>query len=147
MRHRSRNGGKCERWWRLAACTLAFLVSLSASGQTPSVSPIVSPPPTPTPAAVVPTPAALVPTREVAAPSPAPVAPTPAQVIPNPKAGPIAPVAPSERIVGIRVVGYQTVSPDTIAHYLGVKVGDPYDPEKIRANFQSLWDVGLLENV
>jgi outer membrane protein insertion porin family len=45
------------------------------------------------------------------------------------------------------VVGYQTVSPDTIAHYLGVKVGDPYDPEKIRGNFQSLWDVGLLENV
>jgi outer membrane protein insertion porin family len=28
-----------------------------------------------------------------------------------------------------------------------VKVGDAYDPEKIRANFQSLWDVGLLENV
>jgi len=65
-------------------------------------------------------------------------------VIPNPKP---APLPPSERIVGIRVVGYQTVSPDTIAHYLGVKVGDPYDPEKIRANFQSLWDVGLLENV
>ena len=65
-------------------------------------------------------------------------------MIPNPKP---APLPPSERIVGIRVVGYQTVSPDTIAHYLGVKVGDPYDPEKIRANFQSLWDVGLLENV
>ena len=48
---------------------------------------------------------------------------------------------------GIRVVGYQTVSPDTIAHYLGVRVGDPYDPEKIRSNFQALWDVGLLENV
>jgi len=137
LRHRCRNGGKCERWWRLPACALALLVSLSASGQTPSVSPIVSPPPTPTPGAVVPTPAA-------AAPAPALVAPTPAPVIPNPKP---APLPPSERIVGIRVVGYQTVSPDTIAHYLGVKVGDPYDPEKIRANFQSLWDVGLLENV
>ncbi|MGH9367812.1 MAG: POTRA domain-containing protein, partial [Thermoanaerobaculia bacterium] len=57
------------------------------------------------------------------------------------------PAAPSERIVGIRVVGFQTVSPDTIAHYLGVKVGDPYDPERIRSNFQSLWDVGLLENI
>jgi outer membrane protein insertion porin family len=137
LRHRSRNGGRCEQWWRLPACALAFLVSFSASGQTPSVSRIVSPPPTPTPAAVVPTPAA-------AAPAPALVAPAPAPLIPNPKP---APVAPSERIVGIRVVGYQTVSPDTIAHYLGVKVGDPYDPEKIRANFQSLWDVGLLENV
>jgi outer membrane protein insertion porin family len=50
-------------------------------------------------------------------------------------------------IVGIRVVGYQTVTPDTIAHYLGIKVGDPYDPEKIRSNFQTLWNVGLLENV
>jgi len=119
----------------LPACALAFLFSLSASGQTPSVSRIVSPPPTPTPASVVPTPAAIV-------PAPALVAPTPAPIIPK-----AAPVAPSERIVGIRVVGYQTVSPDTIAHYLGVKVGDPYDPEKIRANFQSLWDVGLLENV
>ncbi len=49
--------------------------------------------------------------------------------------------------MGIRVVGYQTVSPDTISHYLGVKVGDPYDPEKIRQSFQALWDVGLLENV
>jgi len=137
LRHRSRNDGKCEPWWRLPACAIAFLFSLSASGQTPSVSRIVSPPPTPTPGAVVPTPAA-------AAPAPALVAPTPAPIIPNPKP---APVAPSERIVGIRVVGYQTVSPDTIAHYLGVKVGDPYDPEKIRANFQSLWDVGLLENV
>lgn len=55
--------------------------------------------------------------------------------------------APSERIVGIRVAGYQTVSPETIAHYLGVKVGDPYDAEKIRQNFQALWNVGLLENL
>ncbi len=45
------------------------------------------------------------------------------------------------------MVGYQTVSPDTISHYLGVKVGDPYDPDKIRANFPALWDVGLLENL
>jgi outer membrane protein insertion porin family len=44
-------------------------------------------------------------------------------------------------------VGYQTVAPDTISHYLGVKAGDPYDPDKIRENFQTLWDVGLLENV
>jgi outer membrane protein insertion porin family len=39
------------------------------------------------------------------------------------------------------------VSPDTIAHYLGIKVGDPYDPAAIRANFQKLWDVGLLEDL
>jgi outer membrane protein insertion porin family len=62
--------------------------------------------------------------------------------VPNP-----TPVPASERIVGIRVVGYQTVSPETIGHYLGVKVGDPYDPQKIRENFPSLWEVGLLENL
>src|SRR5262249_38846560 len=28
-----------------------------------------------------------------------------------------------------------------------IKVGDDYDPEKIRENFQTLWDVGLLEDV
>lgn len=66
---------------------------------------------------------------------------------PPPAPAPAARASPSETIVGIRVVGYQTVSPDTIAHYLGIKVGDPYDAEKIRANFQTLWDVGLLENV
>jgi len=77
--------------------------------------------------------------------SPPPAAaPTP---IPTPPSSTAAPAAPKEKIVGIRVVGYQTVSPDTISHYLGVKVGDPYDPEKIRENFQTLWDVGLLENV
>ncbi|MEX0878581.1 MAG: outer membrane protein assembly factor BamA [Thermoanaerobaculia bacterium] len=78
-------------------------------------------------------------------PGPTPV-PTPP---PAPAAVEAAPGTPltGETIVGIRVVGYQTVSPDTIAHYLGVKVGEPYDPETIRANFHKLWDVGLLENV
>lgn len=69
---------------------------------------------------------------------------------PAPVAAPapsVAAPAPSEKIVGIRVAGYQTVSPETIAHYLGVKVGDPYDPEKIRQNFPALWNVGLLENL
>ncbi len=74
------------------------------------------------------------------APSPAPT-PAPASPVAAPSS------AAKEKIVGVRVIGYQTVSPDTIGHYLGVKVGDPYDPEKIRENFQTLWDVGLLENV
>src|SRR5262249_12389810 len=77
---------------------------------------------------------------------------TPPQTTPPPVPVPIpaAPAAPKTSAppsIGIRVVGYQTVTPDTMAHYLGIKVGDPYDPEKIRGNFQTLWDVGLLENV
>jgi len=87
-------------------------------------------------------------------PSPPPLpVPTPPATAPSTPPVPAAPEAPpasaaaGEPILGIRVVGFQTVSPDTIAHYLGIKVGDPYDPEKIRSNFHSLWEVGLLENV
>jgi len=72
-------------------------------------------------------------------PTQAPAPATPAPIVP-PSA------ATGEKIIGIRVVGYQTVSPDTIAHYLGIKVGDPYDPEAIRSRFHALWDVGLLDN-
>ena len=79
---------------------------------------------------------------------PTPADPTPPPAAPAPEPAPdSAPVSGADRIVGIRVVGYQTVSPDTIAHYLGIKIGDVYDPEKIRQNFHALWDVGLLENV
>jgi outer membrane protein insertion porin family len=80
-------------------------------------------------------------------PPPAPT-PLPAAAVPEPSM-PVVPPAPTagpDTIVGFRVVGYQTVSPDTIAHYLGIKVGDRYDPEKIRQNFPALWDTGLLEN-
>ena len=101
---------------------------LSAATLALSTARAQEPPPTPLPAAAeVPAPAAAVPAPEM------PVAP------PLPVAGP-------DTIVGFRVVGYQTVSPDTIAHYLGIKVGDRYDPEKIRQNFPALWDTGLLEN-
>ncbi len=85
------------------------------------------------------------------APTPLPAAaevPAPAAAVPEPEM-PVAPPAPTagpDTIVGFRVVGYQTVSPDTIAHYLGIKVGDRYDREKIRQNFSALWDTGLLEN-
>src|SRR5262249_57764525 len=86
--------------------------------------------------------------RPAAAPAP-PVSPAPTPVPTPAAAAPGAPAAaaPKEKIIGIRVIGYQTVSPDTIGHYLGIKVGDDYDPEKIRENFQTLWDVGLLEDV
>ncbi len=91
--------------------------------------------------------APLLPRAQTPAASPPPPAAPPADPAPRLRRLPPRPPRATEKIVGIRVVGYQTVSPDTIAHYLGVKVGDPYDPEKIRDNFQTLWDVGLLENV
>lgn len=145
MRHHSRSGARGERSvgrilpvLGLAVAILFWSISLIAQAPqgTPSptatpVEPTLTAPPQPavTPPRPVPTPGA---------PVPAPAAPV---------TTPAAPVPASERIVGIRVVGYQTVSPDTISHYLGVKVGDPYDPDKIRANFPALWEVGLLENL
>ena len=125
---------------------LLLLGSLPVLAQAPPVrdTPAVQPPSPPAPAGAVPTPAQTAP--PVPSPTPAPGAARPGETAPTPAAA-LPSAAPAERIVGIRVVGYQTVSPETIAHYLGVRVGDPYDPEKIRSNFQALWDVGLLENV
>ncbi|MEO8432172.1 MAG: outer membrane protein assembly factor BamA [Acidobacteriota bacterium] len=121
---------------RTILCGLAAVfVAALAAGQTPAASP--TPPPAAPSSAVPPAPA-----PPVRTPSPSST-PAPAVRV----APPAAPTEPSEKIVGIRVLGYQTVAPDTIAHYLGIRVGDPYDPEKIRSNFQALWDVGLLENV
>jgi outer membrane protein insertion porin family len=92
--------------------------------------------------------------QEPPAPAPTPVAPAAAVPAPEaaptrqevPAAGVAPPASAADRIIGIRVIGYQTVSPDTIAHYLSIKVGDVYDPEKVRQNFPTLWEAGLLEN-
>ncbi len=119
----------------LAAVLTAALTGFGAafaSAQDPS------PPPVPTP------PAESAPTLSLPAQLLAPEVTPPASAEPAPIP---APASGAEPILGIRVVGYQTVSPDTIAHYLGIKIGDPYDPAKIRQNFHALWDVGLLENV
>ncbi|HYK41166.1 MAG TPA: hypothetical protein VE007_02175, partial [Thermoanaerobaculia bacterium] len=86
--------------------TAALLGAAVAAAQAPPAAP------TPSPTAV---------------PGAAAPAAAPAVTPPAPAASPAALAGPAEKIVGIRVVGYQTVSPDTIAHYLGIKVGDPYD--------------------
>jgi len=127
----------------IAALLFSASAALCAQAPPAARTPAVQPPPPPIPAGATPVPVNIPP---VPSPTPSPaVRPTPgATPVPTPQ---LPPAGPAERIVGIRVLGYQTVSPETIAHYLGVKVGDPYDPEKIRSNFQALWDVGLLENV
>ncbi len=123
MRHPSRAGRREEgargRRPAVGSILLAMLLGASAAAIGQDAPP--TPAPTPAPPAQAPPPAAV---------------PAPAEK-----------PAPTEKIVGIRVLGYQTVSPDTIAHYLGVKVGDPFDAEAIRARFRTLWDVGLLDNV
>jgi outer membrane protein insertion porin family len=135
--------------WRSTTALAALLFSAAATlfAQAPPAArtPAVQPPPPPVPAGATPVPVNIPPAPS---PTPGPSVSPPAAATPAPTAAaPLTPVGPADRIVGLRVLGYQTVSPETIAHYLGVRVGDPYDPEKIRSNFQALWDVGLLENV
>jgi outer membrane protein insertion porin family len=137
-------GDRLAPYLVIAAALLFSAVPLGAQAPPARETPAVQPPPPPVPAGAVPGPAVTA--APIPSPTPAPARPAEPTPAPGPAAQ-LPPAAPAERIVGIRVVGYQTVSPETIAHYLGVKVGDAYDPEKIRANFQSLWDVGLLENV
>ena len=126
---------------RLGAALLAAVLLSAAPGAAqeppPSPTPQPSPPATSGPAPATPAPETSGPAAAAPAPVPTPAAPQEAQ----------SSVGAGERILGIRVIGYQTVSPDTIAHYLGIKVGDKYDPDAIRANFQKLWDVGLLEDL
>jgi outer membrane protein insertion porin family len=134
---------------RLASAVVAAALLMTApplAAQAPPAvrTPAVAPPAPPVPAGATPVPVNI----PAPSPTPGPSVSPPAAATPAPTAAArLTPVGPADRIVGIRVLGYQTVSPETIAHYLGVKVGDPYDPEKIRSNFQALWDVGLLENV
>ena len=45
------------------------------------------------------------------------------------------------------MVGSSTLSADTVLFYLGLHVGDPYDPEKIRSNFANLWKSDLFDDV
>jgi outer membrane protein insertion porin family len=54
---------------------------------------------------------------------------------------------PSDRIVGVRLQGSSGATADAVLYYLGLKVGDPYDPAKIRKNFDTLWRSGLFDDV
>ncbi len=88
------------------------------------------------------------------APTPSPLSIQPAQPS-SPLTGALPPSpalaapasVPTEKVVDIAVRGGKTVTPETIAFYLGIKVGDPFDPEKLRRSFPRLWESGLFEDV
>jgi outer membrane protein insertion porin family len=101
--------------------------SSSTASPAPATPPAEAPAAAPAPPAVAPAPAA----------SPAPATPPPPSGVPS----------NAPRIVGVRMIGATAVSPDTILFYLGLHVGDPYDPEKIRKNFGNLWSSELFDEV
>ncbi|MEO7918964.1 MAG: outer membrane protein assembly factor BamA [Thermoanaerobaculia bacterium] len=84
---------------------------------------------------------------------------SPSQTTPSPMGGafPAADVtagvgtvmapAPTRKILEIVVQGGKSVSSDTVAFYLGIKPGDPYDPSLLHRNFTRLWDSGLFEDL
>ena len=39
------------------------------------------------------------------------------------------------------------MTPETIGFYLGMKVGDPYDPALLKKNFARLWDSALFDDL
>lgn len=57
------------------------------------------------------------------------------------------PDAPRPKVVEISVEGAKSVTSDTIAFYLGVKVGDAYDDALVKRNFARLWESNLFEDL
>ncbi len=96
--------------------------------------------------------------RPVTAQQPAPASPLAPTPPPSPLSGamprpvleekaPLPSASAGPKIVEIVTKGGKTVTPETIGFYLGVKVGDPYDPLLLRRNFGRLWDSGLFEDL
>ncbi len=87
-----------------------------------------------------------------------PAKPKPGQIIERPDAGRItnAPEAPGppvagqlagQRIERFEVKGNTSVASDTIRVYLGVNIGETFDPEVIQRNFLNLWQTGLFDDI
>lgn len=55
--------------------------------------------------------------------------------------------SPGPTLVEIEVRGGKSVAPDTVAFYLGIKAGEPFDDEKVRRAFPRLWDSGLFQDL
>ncbi len=122
----SRSGGPVRPCSGRAALLAVVLLVLAA--------PLRAQQPSPTPG-IVPTPPPL----PLAGSMPAPVLDTSPAASASQASGP--------KIVEIVTKGGKTVTPETIGFYLGVKVGEPYDPILLRRNFGRLWDSGLFEDL
>jgi outer membrane protein insertion porin family len=65
---------------------------------------------------------------------------------------PLAAVAQSvelsgKPITGIEIEGLRTLSDETLRFYLGLEVGQPFDPQKLDRNLHALWERDLLDDV
>lgn len=58
-----------------------------------------------------------------------------------------APRAADPTVEEIHVQGLVRMTRDAVLHVLGVKVGDPYDPAKIRSQFRKMWGLGVFSDI
>ena len=76
--------------------------------------------------------------------------PAHAQLLPQepPAAAPTVTPEPGDvRIDEIIVLGLSSMSREALLFRLDIKERQPYDPIKIRRNFRSLWELGVLEDI
>src|SRR5215467_16361051 len=50
-------------------------------------------------------------------------------------------------IQSIEFKGGKGLSQETLLYYLGIKVGDPLDQEKLNNNIKQLWNRGLVDDI
>jgi outer membrane protein insertion porin family len=76
--------------------------------------------------------------------------PPPAPRAPGPSAAPAPAVAPpvaGGTIQAINVVGNQRIEAGTIRSYMLVRVGDPFDPDRLDRSVKTLFSTGLFQDV
>jgi outer membrane protein insertion porin family len=62
-------------------------------------------------------------------------------------AGGSAALGAKPEVAEVQVIGGTSISSETVEYYLGVAVGEPYDPVTISNNFHRFWDSGLVEEL
>lgn len=55
--------------------------------------------------------------------------------------------AQSDTVEGIEIQGLFRMTREAFLHAFDVKVGDPYDVDKVRRQFRELWKLGLFEDI
>ncbi|HXO20259.1 MAG TPA: outer membrane protein assembly factor BamA [Thermoanaerobaculia bacterium] len=63
-------------------------------------------------------------------------------------APPVAAQQTDGRIIRrVEFKGLKTLTPETLIYYLGIKVGEPLDLDRLNANLKQLWSRGLVDNI
>lgn len=50
-------------------------------------------------------------------------------------------------VESVEVQGLVRMTNEAFAHAFGIRAGDPYDPQRIRTAFRSLWSLGLFDDI